>query len=112
MNINKFIENLQNKPRIIRIQILIGAVFVSMVFITWVWLVSLNLSSPLHPAQNEGGAGQATERSAFEQLKEVGEDTFKSLEDLKRSFPAPEETKGLIQEKIEPVRLPLEQTWK
>lgn len=100
MNINKFIENLQNKPRIVRIQILVGAVFVSMVFITWVWIVSLNLSSP--PAQ------EATERSAFEQLKEVGEDTFKSLEDLKRNFPVPEETKALRQEKIEPVRLPTE----
>lgn len=106
VNLNKFIENLQNKPRIVRIQILIGAVFISMVFITWVWVESLNLSSPgsINRAPTE-----ASGESAFEQLKEVGEDAFKSLEEFRREFEREELVKQPEQEEVKPVRLPIEQ---
>lgn len=105
MNLNRFIEKLQNKPRIVRIQILIGAVFVCMVFIIWVWAVSLNLSSPPQEASGE---------STLEQLKGVGEEAFRSLEDFKQEFPLEElekleQFKGPEQEEVKPVRLPVEE---
>jgi len=113
MNLTKFIENLQNKPRIVRIQMLVGAVFICMLFVIWIWAVSLNLpqEASLHPAQNGGarGTGQASGESTLEQLKGVGKEAFRSLEDFKTEFEGLEKIRQPEQEEVEPVRLPVEE---
>lgn len=105
MNLTKFIENLQNKPRIVRIQMLVGAVFICMLFVVWIWAVSLNLpqEAPLK------GTGQASGESTLEQLKGVGKEAFKSLEDFKTEFGSLEKVKQPEQEEVKPVRLPVEE---
>ncbi len=104
MNLNRFIENLQSKPRTIRIQILIGSVFICMIFVIWVWAASLNLSQEASPK----GTGQASGESTLEQLKGVGKEAFRSLEDFKTEFEDLNKAKQLEQEEVEPVRLPVE----
>ncbi len=117
MNLNRFIENLQHKPKIVRVQILVGAVFICMLFVIWIWAISLNLpqEASLHPAQNGGarGVGQASGESTLEQLEGIGQEAFKSLENFKKEFSVKEfeeleQSKAVRQEEVEPVRLPVE----
>lgn len=112
MNLNRFIENLQNKPRVVRIQMLVGAVFICMLFVVWIWVASLNLFNPTQNGRareaSSGEMGRASNESTLKQLKEIGQEAFKSLEDFKVEFEGLEKVKQLEQEEVEPIRLPIE----
>lgn len=63
-----FIENLQNKPRYIRVQIFWISVVLIMSIIIFFWLVSLNYS--LGGSKSEQEAGKESIPSLFNTLKE------------------------------------------
>ena len=115
MSLIDFIQKIQKKPRYFRLQILLLAVFVSMIFIVSFWVVSLKSSLPetakeaKKPLEGLGkevpSLGEVFKASIGAFFEKDLEEEFKKLESQEKSIEqAPKEPR-----EIKPAKLPLSQ---
>jgi len=110
MSFIDFIERLQNKPKYIRIQILIFCVILSMTAVIFFWLISFEKSVSMTSPEPEESKPETP--SLMEVLKASMSAFFEKEEtEVKKekagTVPASQELSPPLQEKIKPARLPI-----